>query len=313
MTGERDNPDLGTDSAMQISENDTPETFEIDDPETDNIELEVEEGAEDETLEAATDEVSEVAPELEDEPEQTTPAVDLEAKVAMADGTEKTVKDLISGNMMQADYTRGKQEVAQQRQALRAEAERIDGISSALVDHLTKLMPAEPNPQLAASNPSQYMAQKAQYDAAHAALQQIIETGSQPKEALQGMDNAEHQAMLQEQSQMLALALPQTATEAGRKQFFDSVVETAGKLGWSRDDLRGVSDHRIFVLADWARKGMEAEAAAGKAREKVAKAVAPTQRKPGQAARKARASNEQAVQNLMRDDSIENAIAALSD
>ena len=313
MTGEPDNfAPAETDNAQPISETDNLETLDFYDPEEDNVETEIVTGTDDETQEAETEvqEVSETEVEADptaEESEQTTEAK-LDALVTLDDGTQKSVKDLIAGNMMQADYTRGKQDVANRRAAVDAESQRIQGISEALVEHLTNMVPSEPDPQLALTDPNAYTAQRAQYDAAMATVQKLIETGSQAKEASTSLSEADHKAKITEENRMLALALPQTATREGRQEFFSDVASVAEKVGFSREDAQSIDDHRIFVLAHWAKKGMDAEAARTTAQEKVKNAPTASVRKPGQAARQAN-QNLAAMRKLEKTGSIQDALA----
>ena len=312
MNGEPDNSLRETDNADPISETDNLESLDFYDPEEDNVEPETEVRTDDETQEAEAEvqEVPEVEAEAdptEEESEQTTEAK-LDALVTLDDGTQKSVQDLIAGNMMQADYTRGKQDIANRREAVEAESQRIQGISEALVEHLTTMVPSEPDPQLALTNPNAYTAQRAQYDAAMATVQKLIETGSQAKESVSTLSEADHKARITEENRMLAMALPQTATADGRKEFFSDVASVAEKIGFSREDAQSIDDHRIFLMAHWAKKGMDAEAARTTAQEKVKAAPTASVRKPGQAARQAN-KNEAAMRKLEKTGSLADALA----
>ncbi len=313
MTGEPNNPELsaGTDNAIPVSEGDTPDSFDFYDPTEDNVEPVQEERTDDETQDSAPEaeiqaEGGEVEPQ-EETAEQTTEA-DILDKLVEVDGTQKSVKDLIAGNMMQADYTRGKQEIANQRKSLEADVARIQSISDAIVDNLTGIVPPEPDMRLAATDPVAYNTQKAQYDAAMGMVQKFIDAGDQVKSVTDERSQADHTARMQEENRMLAIALPETATRDGRQAFFNTVADTAEKIGFSREDAMKIDDHRIFLLAHWASKGMAADAARTKAQEKVAKAAQVSVRKPGQPQRQPN-RNKDAMRKLDKSGSIYDALA----
>ena len=313
MTGEPDNfAPAETDNANPISETDNPETLDYYDPDEDNVETEVATGTDDETQEAEA-EVQEIPEgEVEADPnaedgEQTTEAPSLDTLYEV-NGKQVSAKDLIAGNMRQEDYSRKTQEASNLRKTIEAEATRIESISNALVEHLTTMVPAEPNPQLALTDPNAYTAQKAQFEAAMAQVEKLVEIGSQPKEVLSKMSQEQHQSKINEENQRLAMVLPETATPDGRKEFFGDVASVAEKIGFSRDDVKSIDDHRIFVLAHWAKKGMDAESAKASAQEKVQKAAPATVRKPGQPARQAN-RNVDAMRKLSKSGSIHDALA----
>lgn len=310
MTGEPDNPQRGTDNAEPVSETDTLESYDFYDPDEDNIENQAEESTDDETQEAEPEAEVPAEEDAESETEedgQTTEADILDKLVTLQDGTQAAVKDLIAGNMRQSDYTRKAQELSNGRKALEADTTRIQGITDAVVDGLTELVPAEPDIRLASTDPQRYMAQKAQYDAAMGLVQKFIDAGEKIKSATNERNEAEHQARIEEQNRLLTMALPETGTQDGRKQFFEGVADVAEKIGFSRQDVQSIDDHRIFLLAHWAKRGMDAEAAKAKAQEKVVNAPQSSVRKPGQTTRPNR--NADAMRKLGKSGSLQDALA----
>lgn len=310
MTGEPDNlPDEGGTDNAALSEYDNPETWTYFDPEEDNEEAPEVEGTDDEPGEVVAEEVEDqetVEEADEDEPEAVTATAD--AVVQMDDGTTATVKDLISGNMRQADYTRKSQEVANARKAVEADATRIESITEAFVEHLSQMVPQEPDPALALTDATKYTQQKAQYDAAIAQVQRLIEIGNQPKEIKGAMSEADTQKTVAEENQKLADMFPETRTQDGRTKFFGAVQSVANEIGYSTEELQGVTDHRLFALAHWAKRGMDAGKAAAAAKAKAEKAPPATPRKPGQPAKQAN-RNAEAMRKLSRSGSIHDAVA----
>lgn len=306
MTGEPDNlPEGGTDNAA-LSETDNPETWDYYDPDDDQDNAEVEgiEGTDDEAGEAEgqeTEEGSDDAPEVKATATQ-------DAVVELSDGTKVTVKDLIAGNMRQQDYSRKTQEASELRKRLEADAQRIDGIMQAFVDHLTAMVPNEPDPSLAFREPGKYTAQKAAYDAAIAQVQKLLEMGSAPKEVQKALETGDRTARLRDENAKLAALFPATTTKEGRERFFTDAQAAAQELGFTVEDLQGVDDHRLFALAHWAKIGMDAQKARDKAKAKAAKAPPAAPVKPGQPARAAN-RNADAMRKLARSGSIKDAMA----
>lgn len=313
MASEPDNASLDATDNAHPSEYDTPPEWDYFDPDEDQDSEAVtaEGGTEDEVEgeDLAQNEAEEAPEEAdEDDGEQTTITAPENAVVQLADGSTATVKDLVAGNMRQSDYSRKTQELANARNDVQANAERIERITEAFVEHLSQMVPPEPDPSLALSDPSKFTAQKAQYDAAVAQVQKLIEIGSQPKAVQDGMSEQEKQNTLREENARLVQMFPEAGTKDGRDKFFAGAAEAAEGVGFSLQELGEVTDHRMFALAHWAQRGMAAEKAKTKAKAKVQNAPPMTPRKPGQPAKNAN-RNVEAMRKLNRSGSIRDAMA----
>ena len=292
MTVEDNTPDTGT----EPDETQTPDNLEEftyydpDEDEPDTVESETDAGTEDGAEEPAT-EPSEAAPD---------------AVVTMADGTKVAVAELIKGNQRQADYTRKSQELATARKAMEANLQRIEGIQEAFVTHLSSMIPAEPNPALALSNPNAYTAQKAQYDAALVQVQKLIEMGQAPKQIKDAMTAEQKTQLIADENARLADMFPEVSTQQGRQKFFTRAAEAAQEMGFPMSELNTVTDHRMFALAHYAKIGMEAMKSRTEAKAKAAAAPPVTPRKPGQPAQ-VQGTND-AMKRLARSGSIRDAV-----
>jgi FtsZ-binding cell division protein ZapB len=315
MTDEIDTPldDSGTES-VETSEYDTE--LELDDldleeegteDDLEDGEIEGEEGEADEQPDEDSDD------EPEDQQEAEPEAVKPDAVVKLPDGTETTVEELTKGHLRQADYSRKTQEVAERRKAVEAEAARIKSVTDAFIERISSLIPNEPETALAYTNPGQYTAQKAAYDSAIAQVKDLINISKEAEGVKGSMTEQQRREMLQAENAKLIEKFPEAGTKEGREKFFSSVQSVAEEIGFTTQELSQVSDHRVFALAHWAKKGMEAEKAKTKVREKAQKAPPTAPRKPGQGARKNdAAARRKARAALVKDDSIENAIRLLS-
>ena len=258
MTDETDTPlDSGTDSVTP--ENDTAEDWDYFDP--DDEEQDTEEPQEPD----ATDEGAEEEPAAPEEPDPPAPV-----QLTLPDGTQVTVDEAAKGYLRQADYTRKLQDVSQRRQAVEADLQRIEGITNAVVDHLTGMLPPAPDASLAMRDPQAYVRQKAQYDAAIEQLRTLIDLGGKPKEIKEGWTAQQRQEVVAQENAKLAERFPEITQPGGREKFFTRAADAAQAAGFTMQDLQGVTDHRLFALAALAAKGMEAEKARATAKAKVA-------------------------------------------
>lgn len=288
------------------------------DPEIDSVDAQAPDTAEDwDYFDPAEDQDTEVSPEdpaIEDGAVEDTadPAevvetqADLEAVVTLQDGKKVKVADLVTGNLRQDDYTRKTQEIATERKSVRADAERIASITQSFIDHLSAMVPPAPEPSLALRDPNAYVRAKAQHEAAVAQVQKLVEIGEQPKQITDAMSDQERQTSNAEENRRLAERFPDVATEQGRQKFFAKTAEAAQAAGFSMDDLRGVTDHRLFVLAHYAKVGMEAMKAREVAKTKAQAAAPVAPRKPGQPVQVK--SNADAMRRLSRSGSIKDAL-----
>lgn len=282
-------PSGGTDNVTP--ESDTAETWDYFDPDEDT----------EETPEAAATDDGTEEPAEPEEAEPETPA-----QISLPDGTQVTLDEAVKGYLRQADYTRKAQEVSQKRQALEADLQLVSGITEAFIDHLTKMVPQSPDPAMALRDPNGYVRAKAQYDAAMAQVQQLIELGKKPKEIGEKLSATDKQTLVAQENALLAERFPVVATPQGRQKFFESAAAAAQEIGFSMDELSGVTDHRMFVLAHWANEGMKAAKARETAKAKVANVPPATPRKPGQPAQANR--NMDAMRKLARSGSIRDAV-----
>lgn len=302
MTSETDTPLTGGTDNAQPHDADTPETWDYFDPEEDTEVTQENEGTDDEATGEAEAETVDEAEEAEAE-QPATPE-----RVKLADGSEVTFDELTKGYLRQSDYTRKAQEAANERKRLAQEAERIERITQTFVDHLAAMVPPEPDTALALRDPNKYTAQKAQYDAALAQVQRLIQIANEPKQVKDGMSKEEHARLVQSERAALAQALPEASTQDGLKKVYTDLQSVAERVGFTPQEVGQVIDHRFFVLASYAKKGMEAEKAAAAAKAKAEKAPPVAPRKPGQVAKTAN-RNAEAMRKLSRTGSIRDALA----
>jgi hypothetical protein len=291
---EINNPEAGTDEITALTDDNAEEWTYFDPDEDQDTEGAVETEATDDGTDDADEAEAESAPG--------------DVVVTLPDGSKAKVADLIQGNMRQDDYTRKTQELAKAREVVQADSDRIEGITQAFIDHLTGLLPQAPEPALALRDPNAYVRQKAQHEAALAQVQKLIEIGQQPKQIKDAMSEQDHTKFVAEENRKLSERFPETTTEAGRQKFFGGAAEAAQQIGFSMNELQGVTDHRMFVLAHYAKVGMAAMKARDTAKAKSATAPPVAPRKPGQGA--ALQGNDSAMRKFAKSPTVRNAVAA---
>lgn len=304
MTDENDTtPDEGVTENVELSEDDNSDDFDYYDPDDeDTVEAEDPDETDDEPDEEAveSDDDQETADQTDDDPADVT--------VTLDDGSQVSLDELKKGHLRQSDYSRKTMELSNQREAVKADVERMTRITETFVDHLSTLVPDAPDASLALTDAAAYTAQKAQHDVAMAKVQELLNLAETPKEVGAQMSEADRKAAMADANQRLTAMFPEIAAPEGREKFMGAVAKTAGDFGFSQQELGSLTDPRVFALAHWAGKGMAAEKAQGVAKEKVAKARPATPRKPGQGAGKPN-GNAKAMRKLSRTGSLEDALA----
>lgn len=272
---------------------------------------ESEEPAEDDAEEGEepAEEESEGAEEpAEDESDDEKPVSD-DVTVTLKGGEQVKLGELKQGYMRDRDYRHKTSELGQKRRELDELSSRIDQTVNAFSDFLASQLPEEPSPHLAVSDPTKYTQQKAMYDAAMGQVQKIIEMGRAPKEVNEKLTDQQRRDLLAEENAKLIDRFPQATNPEGRQKFFEGVFSAAQELGYSDDEMKRVTDHRTLALAHYAKLGMEAEKAKGKARTKVEN-VPPVTPKKKQHSKNAAAikRNLEAKKRLTRTGSIHDAM-----
>lgn len=285
------------------------ETVEGAEEQHSDVETDEAEGQETDDIEASEggDDVEES--DGEGEAEASTPEPDDSATITV-DGQTLTIGELKKGYFREADYTRQKQQVSQKERDLEALTARVTTSVNAIAEFLSKQIPDAPDASLAMTDPGRYVREKAQHEAAMVQINAILEQANAPKEVAEKLTAEQRKTLLAEENAKLVEAFPQTATEEGRKKFFETAAGVARELGYSDAEIGEVIDHRMFKLAHYAALGMQAEKARAKAAKKVENKppVAPQKRQPGANAAKA-AKNREAMKRLSRTGSIADAMA----
>ncbi len=293
------------------------------DPSEDNEEVEAEQP--ESLAEEAGDDESEEPEEIEadaegdDDPaedEDEEPAEDADNPEPSDDvtvtinGEQVALSDLKAGYMRQADYSRKTQEVANTRRNLEAMSARVETTVNAIADFLVKQIPEAPDPQLAMTNPGEFVQRKAMHEAAVQQVNALLSQAGEVKDVANKLTDEQRKDLLMQENAKLAEAFPQTATDEGRQEFFSTASTAAKELGYSDEEIQAVADSRMFALAHYAAIGMKAEKARDKAKAKVVNAppVAPQKQRQQGGKQAAARKNKEAMKRLARSGSIHDAM-----
>ncbi|RAS13543.1 hypothetical protein [Ensifer adhaerens] len=230
--------------------------------------------------------------------------------ITLKGGEQVPLEELKLGYMRDRDYRHKTQDLGNKSRNLDAMTTRVTNTVNAVAEFLIQQLPPEPTRALAIQNPNEYTRQKAVFDSALEQVNRLIDMSAEPKKVAEDLAAGASDELLSTESAMLAEAFPQTKTDEGRTKFFNEAFDTARQLGFSDDEMKGITDHRMFKLAHYARIGLAAELAKGKALTKVNNAPpAAVKAKPtGQANQLAR-KNQDAMKRLSKTGSIKDAMS----
>lgn len=275
----------------------------------DGIESETDEAAETADQETGENADTDEGQSTEGNAEQPEEAKLDETLVTVHGGEQVPIKELKLGYLRERDYRTKTQDLANRGRGLEEMSNRVAGTAQAIAQFLIDQLPQEPNTALAMRDPAEYTRQRAIYDAAAANVNRLLETASAPQQVAKQLTQEQHSVLLQEESAKLAQVFPQTADPAKREAFFQDAFATARELGYSDEDMQGVTDHRLFALAHYARLGMQAEKARSKAMEKVNNAPPPVVRGKAMGTNAQQAQKQKdAIARLNRSGSLQDAM-----
>jgi hypothetical protein len=200
------------------------------------------------------------------------------------DGFEElTAEEIKAQRLMQADYTKKTQQVAEQRKAIEAEfskkAEAFSQRENALDMHLEQLAGAIQSfdsqvdwDALRQVDPSAFLEAREQQAKRLQAFQQA-------KGVREQFRQHQHAEMVAQGSQRLVEALPELLDPSVAKAFGERVTSAASHYGFQPDEIANVTDHRMFLVLKDAAAFRELQAKTAAVKETVAKA--PQLAKPG--------------------------------
>ncbi len=235
--------------------------------------------------------------------------------VKIGDKTEEVDEaELVKGYTRQSDYTRKSQEVAEQRKALEAEKAAIAALRQQEIAQLTEALEwargkLPQAPEYDPNNQAGYLDAKVKYDAEMAAYHKAVEAARTRHAELSRQQEEQQRALVAEESKRLIEAIPEWKDEAKRKAGNKELGEFLGGLGFGADDLAGITDHRVVVLARKAMLYDRLQASKAEVEKKVVNV--PRVMKPGATSQSTVSDDTRALQRLAKTGSVDDAAAYL--
>lgn len=256
-------------------------------------------------------EEEDAAPQEEHDPDQL-------YQIGSEQTSEAELKELRLGNMRNANYTQGKQELAEQRretEAVRAELDtelgEVQQLKAQLKDALAThaIAPVE-EPNWAELKPEQIGPAMAKYQREQAQKEQAAAHFKALQQQQEEETEKEREAIRQRESASLLQKFPQWSDPAVFSKDFDGMAKLAEKYQITRQELEGSSDHRVlWLLMDYqtARAATDtSKAVTTKAEKKLvqaAKKVTPGVK--GAQDRGAKKQRQQQMQRLKKTGSVD--------
>jgi hypothetical protein len=176
------------------------------------------------------------------------------AKVKLPDGTATTIAELTAGHLRQSDYTRKTQELAEHREAVAAERTRAQQVNQQLQAlhqeaanwlSLTKPQrPTVPYEQDPIAH-GQYAVQMEQWQEAKTFFdnRQRQVTEAQKQETQASFDKH-----LRSESEALFKAVPALRDPGKRDAFVTEAARLMADYGVKREEIAGLTDHRMILI-----------------------------------------------------------------
>lgn len=250
-----------------------PEAQEL--PEADEADSELPEELEAEAEEDEDSEPTEEQQEQDEDEEEPTFTVRVNGKEE-----EVTLDELTSGYLRQADYTRSKQAIAEQRKAFEAQTEQVGQRLAQLdqefqsIEQLLMGTPPEMPPiELLHSNPTAYETQRRAVQEWEATKHQVDTWRKTIAEERTKETQAKLAEAVKAEGQKMVEAFS-IKDEAGMNAKVGEIQQYLVDNGYQPGEIANLVDHRAYILADKARRWDElhSKSAAGRLKAKKAKA-----------------------------------------
>lgn len=193
----------------------------------------------------------------QEDPQNTGQFTSHEAKVRLPDGTVSTVAEVIRGTLRNADYTRGKTELAQarqefdgMRQQVRQQYETVQQHQQRLAAIASALLPRRPDPSMMQTDLVGYNVMLDAYNRT-VEMMQGLDADYQQTVSVQEQER-EHalQSFREQQADELVRRDPKFADDNYYRTFWQSAVDVGGRVyGYTQKELAdGMNDHRQYLV-----------------------------------------------------------------
>lgn len=177
-----------------------------------------------------------------------------EDKVRLADGTTTTVKELKDGWLRQGDYTRKTQEVARERDEVKAARERSNQQAQQLEQQLAVNLqwlqltkPARPEVSYE-EDPVAHIRYRDESDRWNEAYGWVMQNLNHHKAQFEAQQKEQLTAYERREDEALRSAIPALRDPAKFRAFVAEVEKIAPEYGITSEELKGVKDHRQWLV-----------------------------------------------------------------
>jgi hypothetical protein len=251
--------DDGVDALTDVLKDPETDLQEEDQAQEDNTEEAEAEGEEPEAEGAEEASEEEATEQSEDGPgyESGKFAADT-ANVRLKDGTVISVQELKRGFLAQASFTRGTQELAEERKSLATQKTEVEQYARTLqaqrdfiLQASQQFLPQPPDESLLDQNstnydPLRYMAAKHDYDKKVEALTKLQQASQADQARLTDEQKRTQKELRDREAKLLLDAMPELKKPEVYGKFWNEAVETMGEYGFSAEELDGAIDHRLY-------------------------------------------------------------------
>lgn len=228
---------------------------------------------------------------------------------------EVTITELVNGYQRQSDYTRDKQALAAEKQAMeRAVAEERERLLAKFEELDAMAQPAEPDwNALVEEDPIGAQRLYIQWDQHQKTQERLQAERQQLLEQKQADDRRRQQAFVKQQAERLLEMKPEWRDPEVAKKESGAITDFLGSVGYTQQEISNLMDPRAVQIAEDAMKYRALMARKTAVDKKVAKA--PKVQKPG-AAKDASAVKNEAIKaakdRLRRSGSVRDAAALIA-
>ena len=226
---------------------------------------------------------------------------------------EVPLSELLKGYSLESDYRVKTSQIAEQARAVQAQAAQAQALQAHYAQQLqtyqsqlAQMQPAPPDPNLIQSDPVSFLQQQQAYQSWQQQMQAVHAERQQLEQQTQMQQMQSRQALLAQQAELLTKAIPDWADESKAKAEKASLSEYLTKLGFSREEVGQVADHRAVVMARKAMLYDQLMTKQADATKKVASLPPKAPQRPGNGVAPTD-GRTRAVQSLKRSGSVEDA------
>jgi hypothetical protein len=190
-------------------------------------------------------------PEQQDEPEPEKFAVKVDGKTI-----EVTRDELLNGYQRDADYRQKTMALSQSRQAVEAEAQRIQAERQHYATQLDQLasvlqtaLPPRPTDEMLQTDPFGYIQAKEHWEGRVGQLQQVLQERDRAQQLNQQQQAAQQQQMLQQAKQQLVEMLPEWQKPEVAQKEQPLIAQHLRAIGYADHEIGAAADPRAILMA----------------------------------------------------------------